>query len=140
MDINYWFKENFPKCVIKRKSLKNIVNMIRHEIIHYKIFKKFVKEDLDAHFEIYLTREDSYQFSYSAKCLTIYPLVYNSLRYYPKWVFIEFVQYLFDIIWSIFTLKIFKNFIPYTTYFLKVLFEFKTKGKPVEVINEFKKE
>ena len=123
MDINYWLKENFPGCIIPRKSLKDIVRMIKHEIIHYKISLKFIG-DIRATIKITFFVANP-GFGYNAKCLTRYPLIYNLPQYYPKYIFIEFVQYLFDIIWSIFSLGIFKNFRSYTTNFLKTLFHLK---------------
>ena len=123
MNIGNWFKENFPKCIIKRSSLKNIVNMIRHEIIHYKIYKKFIKNS-GIDLEMVLSKKSSLHFGYSAKCLGHYPLIYNLSQYYPKYLFVEFIQYLYDIIYSIFSLRIFNDFIPYTTYFIKTLFKF----------------
>lgn len=128
IDFSCWFKENFPGDVPKRKSLKDIVGMIRHEMIHINIYRKLVKGGKIS-LEMYFTKENSYRFSYGAKCLVHYPLSYNRPQCYPKYVFIEFVQCLYDMIYGIFLYGIFFNFIPCIIGFLKTLFKLKITEK-----------
>ena len=127
MDIVNWFKENFPKCIIGRKSLKDIVRMMKHEIIHYRISEKFI-EDVSVKLEITLFTANP-GFGYNSKCLTRYPLIYNGLQYYPKYIFIEFNQYLYDMIYNIFSLRGLKYLIRYTKGFIKTLFKFKINNR-----------
>ena len=125
-DINYWFKKNYPDCTITKKSLNHIVNILKHETIHFKIFRKFVKET-NIIMNLTLIYEDPCNFSCNGKCIARYPLNYSLLRYYPKYIFIEFIQYLYDMIYNIFILRKFKYLIRYTIYFLKTLLEFRIK-------------
>lgn len=127
-DIGYWFKENFPGCTMRRKPMKDIVNMLRHEVIHYKIYIKFVKIS-EVELIINFSKKNSRQFSYSATCLGHYPLIYSLPRYYFKYIFIEFIQYLYDMIYNILTFRRIKHLIRYTTYFIKTLFEISKKVK-----------
>ena len=125
-DISYWFKENFPGGTMKKKPMKDIVSMLGHEVIHYKIYIKFVKI---ANVELILnfTKKDYNSFGYSAKCIGHYPLVYSLPRYYLKYIFIEFIQYLYDMIYNIFTFRRIRHLVDYTIDFTKTLFEFRRK-------------
>jgi len=124
LDICYWFKENFPDCDIKRKPLKDIVNMIKHEIIHMKICRKFI-EIGDIALVLNLHKK-----SYGAKILSHYPLIYNLPQYYPKYILIEFIHYLYDMIYGIFTFRKLKYLALYTIYFIKKnLFKLKMRDK-----------
>ncbi len=123
-DIGNWFKEGFPKCTMKKKPLKDIVNMLRHEMIHYKIYEKFIKIR-DVELEITFSKRNSLQFSYSAKCLGHYPLMYSLPRYYLKYIFVEFIHYLLDMIYNIFTFRRLKYLVLYSTNFIKMLFNLK---------------
>lgn len=127
IDTNHWFKENFPNCVIPRKSLKDIVRMIKHEVIHYKISLKFVKNiETTVHITFFVAK-DGIGFGYSSKCITRYPWLYSLPQYYPKYIFIEFIQYLYDMIYNIFSLSGLKYLVSYNKNFVKTLFNFKAK-------------
>ena len=133
VDINHWFNENFPGGIIKKKAMKDIVGMIGHEMIHYKIYNKFVK-NAGVGLTLKFSKEDYDSFSYSATCLGHYPLFYNLIQYYPKYIFVEFIQYLYDIIYNIFTFRRIKHLVSYTIQFIKTLFEFRLKReKKVEI-------
>jgi len=118
---NHWFKENFPNCVVPRKSLKGIVWIIGHVIIHSKISLRFI-EHPEIRMEItFFVAKNGLGFGYNAKCITRYPWFYSLPQYYPKYIFIEFVHYLYDMIYNIFSLKGLKHLIPYTKNFIKTL-------------------
>ena len=126
IDIKRWFKENFPECIVPRKALKDIVRTIKHENIHYKISLKFI-ENVEASMEIFFIIIKDTQFEHGAKCSICYPWFYSLPQYYPKYIFIEFIHYLYDIIFHIFSLRGLEYAISYTTDFIKKLFKFKFK-------------
>ena len=126
-DTNHWFKENFPNGTVSRKSLKDIVRMITHEIMHYKISLKFIKNiETTIHITFFVAK-DGIGFGYNSKCITRYPLFYSLPQYYPKYIFIEFVQYLYDMIYNIFSFRGLGYLLMYSKNFIKILFNFKAK-------------
>ena len=125
-DTNHWFKENFPECIVPRKSLKDIVRVITHEIMHYKISLKFI-EDVEARMELtFFVAKNGIGFGYNAKCITHYPWYYSLPQYYPKYIFIEFVHYLYDMIYNIFSVRGLGYLLMYSKNFVKTLFNFKS--------------
>jgi len=132
VDIVCWFKENFPNCTMRKKPMKDIVNMLRHEVIHYMIYMKFIGIS-GVELEMTFSKENSLQFSYGAKILSHYPLIYSLPRYYPKYIFVEFIHYLFDIIYNIFTFRRLKYLKTCTIYFIRTLFEFKKRDKKIGI-------
>ena len=126
-DINNWFKENFPNCIIPRRSLKEVVRMIAHEIMHYKITLKFI-ENAETRMELtFFVAKNRLGFGYNAKCINRYPWHYSLPQYYPKYIFVRFVHYLYDMIYNIFSFRGLVHLMLYTKNFIKTLFKFKVK-------------
>ena len=122
---NHWFKENFPNCVVSRKSLKDVVRVITHEIMHYKITSTFI-ENPETRMELtFFVAKNRLGFGYNAKCITRYPREYSLPQYYPKYILIQLIHYLYDMIYNIFSLRGLEHLIPYTKKFIKTLFKFR---------------
>lgn len=121
MDIVNWFKENHKGEQVRRRDLKSVVHGLRHEAIHYKIYKKFYKET-EIYFELNMIKgESTTKLRFICHCT--YPF-YETPVSYPIYIFIEFVHTIFDIIEVIIRYP-FHTIVLYLKDFIKTLFELK---------------
>jgi len=118
LDIVNWFKENRRGKQIKRCVLKSVVHGLRHEAVHYKIYKKFYKET-EIYFELNMVKDDLV-LRCDFSCSGTYPF-YETPVSYPIYIFIEFVHTIFDIIEVIIRYPL-RNIIYYLKDFIKILF------------------
>lgn len=120
MDVVNWFKENYKGKQIRRRDLKWVVRGLRHEAVHYKIYKKFDKE-MELFFELNMIEVDP-TLRYIFACHCSYPSVYELPAYYPIYIFIEFIHTIFDIIDGIIKFE-FINVISSSKYFIRKIFD-----------------
>ena len=125
-DIKDWWKMNMIDCKIDKKVVNLFKKLVFHEIIHYKIGKKYV-ENIDLSLELEKAEEGTSGFYYNASLKHTYPYKFNLPKYYPMFVFIEFKHFLFDIICDTFRLAIFVNLRNRLFKFLKCLISFKVR-------------
>ena len=125
-DIKHWWKINmFYK--INKKAVNKFKELVFHEIIHYKIVKKSAI-NIDLTLELGKAEEGIIGFYYNASCKYNYPYKFNLPKYYPKFIFIEFKGFLFDIICDLFKFAIFTTFKYRLFKFLKCLINFKVRS------------
>ena len=115
-------------CKIDKEIANIFKKLVVHEIIHYKIVKKSA-----TNIKITLTLEKAEEkgiigFYYEGVCKYNFPYKFNLPKYYPKFIFIEFKHFLFDIICDTFRLAIFANLRYRLFKFLKCLISFKVRS------------
>jgi len=125
-DIRDWWKTNMHDCKINKEVVDEFKRLIFHEIIHYKIVKNSV-DYIDLILEL-KKAEGIGNFYYNGSCIYGYPYKFNHPKYYPKFIFTEFKGFLFDIIYDLFSLSIFRNFKYRISNFLKCLISFKVRS------------
>ena len=123
---NLW-KTNMINCIIDKKVVNKLKELVFHEIIHYKICKKSAI-NINLKLELEKAEEGIIGFYYNASCIYTFPHKFNLPKYYPIFVFIGFKHFLFDIIYDIFRLDIFTNFKCRLLKFLKCLISFKVRS------------
>ena len=127
-NIRNWWKTNMSDCIIDKKVVNIFKKIIAHEIIHYKIAKKYtINKGLTL--ELAETEDEKAGFYYNASFDYNYPHNFNFPKYYPIFVFIEFKHFLFDVICDIFSFTIFTTFRYRLFMFLKCLISFKVRSK-----------
>ena len=114
-------------CKIDKKTANIFKNLVAHEIIHYKIGKKYVV-NVNLSLELEKVEEEGIlSFYYNASLKYNYPYKFNLPKYYPIFVFIEFKHFLFDVICDTFKFTIFTTLIYRLSNFLKSLISFKVR-------------
>ncbi|KKN34303.1 hypothetical protein LCGC14_0795000 [marine sediment metagenome] len=127
-DIRYWWKINMYNLKIDKKVVNLFKKIVFHEVIHYKIVKNSAKT-IDIVLNLKKAEEENIiGFYYDAYCKYTFPYKFNLPKYYPKFIFIEFKHFIFDIICDIFNVAIFTTFRYRLFKFLKCLISFKLRS------------
>ncbi len=126
--IRRWWETNMPNCYIDKKVVNKFKELVFHEIIHYKIVMKHA-----IYMELTLELEKAEEkgiigFYYDAYLEHSYPHKFNLPKYYPIFIFVEFKNFLFDVICDTFKFIIFTTIIYRLSKFLKCLTEFKVRS------------
>lgn len=125
-DIKHWWKTNMLNCQINKKVVSKFKELVFHEIIHCKIVKTSAV-NIKLILELEKAEEEGC-FYYDAFCQYTFPYKFNLPKYYPRFIFIAFRHFLFDIICDIFRLEIFTAFRYRLFKFLKCLISFKVRS------------
>lgn len=126
-DIKRWWKTNISDWKMDKKIINKFKELIFHEIIHYKIVKNCA-ETVDLILQLEKAEEGITGFYYGAICKYTFPYEFNLPKYYPKFIFIHFKHFLFDVICDIFKFTIFTTFRYRLFKFLKCLMRFKRRS------------
>lgn len=111
---------------LTQKQIKEIVKTLYHERIHSRIYRTFgIETDLVLKLYSKFDENNNLFFCSYGQCIGIYPHPYSFPKLYPKYILIEFIQFLFDILYDIFRLKIFSHFPYRIKIFLKTIIKLK---------------
>ena len=129
-DIKLWWKTNMFDWKIDKKVVNKFKEIVFHEVIHCKIVKNSAKTiNITLQLEKLEKAEDGIAgFYYAASCVYTFPHKFNLPKYYPRFIFIQFRHFLFDVICDIFKFYIFATFTYRLSKFLKCLISFKVRS------------
>ena len=127
-NIRDWWKTNMSDWCIDKKIVNEFKRLVFHEAIHYKIV---MKHAININFLLELEKAEEKGitgFYHDASLKYNYPYKFNLPKYYPKFIFIEFKHFVFDVICDTFRLEIFTTFKHRLFKFLKSLIQFKVRS------------
>jgi len=125
--IRDWWKTNMSNWKMDKRVVNKFKELVFHEIIHCKIVKTSAV-NINVILELEKAEEGITGFYYNASCIYTYPYKFNLPKYYPRFIFIEFRHFLFDVICDIFKFDIFAIFTCRLPKFLKCLISFKVRS------------
>ena len=126
-DIIQWWKTNMPNLKIDKEIANIFKKLIAHEIIHCKIVKNSAT-NINLTLELEKAEDGITGFYYNASCVYTFPHKFNLPKYYPRFIFIQFKHFLFDVICDTFRLDLFTNFKCRLFKFLECLKSFKVRS------------
>jgi len=101
--------KNYNDFVFSEWEVKDFLDCFNHEFYHSHIFRKFGLES-EVTFEIERKQEGNIlYFRADGKCIAECPIKYNHPKYYPKFVLIGLIQFIYDVFYDIRKFNFFKN-------------------------------
>lgn len=105
--------------VFSEWEVKDYLDCFNHEFYHSHIYRRF---GLQPEVTIKIERKqegNTLYFRAIGKCYSKYPIEYGHPKYYPKFILIEFIQFIYDIFYDIRKFNFLKNLF----FRLKILFK-----------------
>nr|BDI55080.1 MAG: hypothetical protein [uncultured archaeon] len=113
------YREIDSGIILSDWEAKEYLDTHSHEFYHSYFFKKFGLQS-EVSIEIERKQEgNTLYFGTFGKCISICPIKYNRPKYYPKFVLIGFIQFIYDIFYDIRKFNFLRNLF----FRLKVLYK-----------------
>jgi len=115
---------NHKDFIFSEWEVGDYLDCFNHEFYHSYIYERF---GLQPEVTIVIERKqerNTLYFRANGKCYCKYPIEYGHPKYYPKFILIEFIQFIYDFIYDIRKLRIRKlRFFRNIYHRLKILFK-----------------
>jgi len=122
------YREIDSGIILSDWEAKEYLDTHSHEFYHSHIFKKF---GLSSKVTIEIERKQEGNILYFGafgKCISICPIRYNHPKYYPKFVLIGLIQFIYDILYDIRRFNFFRNLFFRLKVFYKTFRNFNPKN------------
>lgn len=103
------YREIDSGIILSDWEAKEFLDTHSHEFYHGHIYYKFGLSP-KIRIKIYRKRKgNEILFGTFGNCIVKYPIKYNHPKYYLKFVLIEFIQFIYDVLYDIRQFKFFRN-------------------------------